>query len=136
MKSSLKSADSFGVGVLRMLLSSLKNREIEKRAQESGLTDEEIVEVLRKEAKKRREAADIYLKSGRNDLGEKELAELNLIKSYLPPEIDLKEIEGAIRKVIDSGTRDFGTVMKEAMKELKGRAEAGTVSEIVRKLIR
>ena len=135
LKVSLKAGDSFKVGVLRMVLSSVHNKEIDKKVRDKELADEEVSEILRKEAKKRREAADIYLKNSRNDLGDKELDELKIIQSYLPSEIDPREIEVVVRKIIDSGTRDFGTIMKESMRDLKGKAEAGTVSEIVKKLL-
>jgi uncharacterized protein YqeY len=101
------------------------------------LTDEEIIEVLRKEVKKRREAAEIYKKGGRNDLSEKETKETEIIKKYLPEEAGVEEIEKAVEKAIAStGASDikaFGSVMAEALKELKGRADASAVSAIIKK---
>jgi uncharacterized protein YqeY len=139
MKSFLKSGKSFEAGVLRLMSASIGNKEIEKRSKcgDSILTDEEIIEVLRKEVKKRREAAEIYKKGGRNDLSEKETKETEIIKKYLPEEAGVEEIEKAVEKAIAStGASDikaFGSVMAEALKELKGRADASAVSAIIKK---
>lgn len=134
VKTALKSGDSLKVSTLRMILSSIHNREIEKRSKsKDALTDEEIIDVLRKEAKKRKEAIEIYSKAGRADLKDKEAGELEIIQSYLPPEIGDEEIEKVVKSVIALGEREFGKVMKEAMKQLAGRAEARRVSELITK---
>ena len=139
LKEFLKAGKSFEAGVLRMLLSAVHNKEIEKRGKglEPALSEEEITEVLAKEAKKRKEAVEIYSKAGRDNLAEKEAEELKIVKFYLPPELNREEIEKAVERAVKktgaSGPKDIGKAMGEAMKELKGRAEAGTVSEIVRK---
>lgn len=134
---SVKGADAARVGVLRLTLSALHNEEIAKRGSGGGgsLTDEEILAVLKKEAKKRKEAIEIYERAGRRDLLEKEKKELEIIQEYLPAEVERSIIEATVQKIIDSGIKDFGAVMREAMKELKGRAEGTTVAEIVKKLL-
>ena len=142
LKEALKSGDSFKVGVLRMLNSSLHNREIEKKGkgQEPVLNDDDVIEVLSREAKKRKESADIYLKGNRPDLANKEKQELEIIQIYLPPELSAEEIEKIVAEVVaKSEIKDikaFGKIMGEAMKQLKGRADAGKVSEIVKKYLR
>lgn len=135
LKENLKGHRESEVETLRMLLSAIHNREIEKRSKSGPLelTDEEIIEVLQKEAKKRREAADIYMKASRAELAEKEAKELELIQSYLPKSMEEKEIEAVVDKVVAGGTKDFGLVMKAVMAEVKGKAEAGIVSGIVKK---
>lgn len=139
LKGAMKSGDEFGVGVLRMLTSSLHNKEIEKRGkgQDLILLEEEIIEILSREAKKRKEAAEIYRKGGRNDLAEKEDKEINIIKKYLPEQLSEGEIEkvviSAIEKIGANDIKELGKVMGEAMKELKGRVEAGTVSMLIKK---
>lgn len=139
LKEAMKSGDSFRTGVLRMLLSALHNKEIEKKGKglESVLSDNEIADVLFKESKKRKEAGDIYSKAGRSDLFEKEVKELEIIKRYLPEQLGEEEIEkivkAAIEKVGAKDAKDFGKVMAEAMKELKGRADASSISEMVKK---
>lgn len=134
LKVALKSGDSLKVSTLRMVLAAVHNREIEKRSKsKEALTDEEIVDVLRKELKKRKEAIEIYGNAGRNDLKEKETGELEIIQSYLPPELGDEEIEKIVRKVISPQKKEFGQVMKEVVREVAGRAEARRVSEIVKK---
>ena len=139
LKEAMKSRDDFKVGTLRFLLSSIQAREIEKRGKGLGeeLTDEEVMEVLKKEAKKRRESFEIYEKGGRSDLAEKEKKELEYIRSYLPPEMsdaDLEKIvEEALVSVQPVGPKDFGRVMNDAMKRVKGAAEASRVQQLVKK---
>lgn len=146
-KEALKSGDSFRVGVLRMLLSALHNKEIEKKGkglpaqagQDFVLTEDEVIDVLMKESKKRKEAGEIYSKAGRSDLSEKEAKELEIIKRYLPEQLGEEEIEKAVKAAIEKigadNIKDFGKVMAEAMKELKGRADASSISEMVKKNI-
>lgn len=146
LKEAMKSGDSFRTGVLRMLLSALHNKEIEKKGKglESVLSDDEIADVLFKESKKRKEAGDIYLKAGRADLFEKEARELEIIRKYLhelssalPEQLGEEEIKKAVKAAIEKvgakDVKDFGKVMAEAMKELKGRADASSISEMVKK---
>ena len=98
LKDAMKSGDSFRTGVLRMILSALHNKEIEKKgkAQEPILSEDEIVDLLFKESKKRKEAGEIYSKAGRADLSEKEIKELEIIKKYLPERLG----EGEIEKIV------------------------------------
>lgn len=139
LKSGLKSGQSFIVGVIRLMLAALQNRGIEKRGKGEGaeLSQEEILEVLMKEVKKRKEAADIYSKAGRLDLAEKESKELEIIKIYLPeqasPELIEKTVLEAIKKTGAKEVKDFGKVMGEAMKSLKGKADAGAISNVIKK---
>lgn len=138
LKKSLKSGDGFRLGILRMLSAALHNKEIEKKSkgQDSILSEDEIIEVLLKEAKKRKEAAEIYQKGNRNDLSEKETKELEIIKKYLPEQLSKEEVEkiviATIEKINAVAVKDFGKVMAEAMKELKNKADASLVSEIVK----
>ncbi len=99
------------------------------------LTEEELIDVLRKEAKKRKEASEIFLKAKRTDLGEKEARELSLIENFLPQAMTEAEIEVIVKGVIDSGTKDFGGIMKAAMGKIGRKAEAGVVSGIVKRLL-
>lgn len=139
LKNAMKSGDDFQIGVLRLLLSSFRNKEIEKKSKgmEPDLFEEEIVEVLSKEAKKRREAVELYGKAEREDLASKERKELEIIQKYLPAQLSEEEIGKSVRLAIErtgaKDIKDFGRAMAEAMKELKGRADAKTVSEIVKR---
>jgi uncharacterized protein YqeY len=139
LKDAMKSGDSFRTGVLRMLSSTLHNKEIEKKGKglEPALSEEEVIEVLTKEAKKRKESMEIYSKAGRADLSKKEAKELEIIKIYLPEQLGEEEVEkivkAAIEKVGAKDVKDFGKVIAEAMKELKGKADASLVSGMVKK---
>jgi len=134
---SLKNGDNEKVGVPRFLKAGIQNKEIEKRSKEkeSVLTDEEIQEVVRREAKKRKESMEIYEKAGRNDLKAKEESELEIIKKYLPKEASSEAVETAVKEAIKSGADNFGSVMKLAMQKLKGTADGKVVSEVVKKML-
>lgn len=136
LKEALKSGAALKVSTLRMALAAVHNREIEKRSKsKEALSDEEVIDVLRKEVKKRKEAIEIFGGAGREDLKEKETGELEILQVYLPSELNNKELEEIIGKILSSGEKEFGKVMKEAMKAVHGRAEAKRVSEIVKKII-
>lgn len=133
----MKGKQEFELSVLRMLIASLKNREIEKKTagEAPTLTDQDVLDVLTREAKKRREAAVLYNKGGRRDLEEKELKEVEIVQKYLPAQLSAEEIESVVRKVIGGGAKDFATAMKAAMVELKGRADGKAVGDAVKKLL-
>ena len=139
LKNAMKSGWDFELGVLRMLSAALHNKEIEKKGKglETVLSDEEVVGILTREAKKRKEAAELYSKGNRNDLAEKELKEVEFIKKYLPEQLSEAEIEKVVKAAIEKTgakeVKEFGKVMAEAMKNLKGKADASAVSEIVKR---
>jgi len=129
-----KAKDSSRVETLRGILASIHNEEISKRTKgaDPELSEDEVLVVLQKEAKKRKEAAQIYKDANRKDLEDKEREELNLIEEYLPAELERSEIEKIVDDVIAGGANDFGRVMGATMKEAKGRADSGVVTEIVK----
>lgn len=130
----MKGGDSFKVGTLRMVVSAIQNREIEKRAKSADpLTEDEIIEVLRREVKKRRESIEIYGNAGRSDLKEKEELELKIIQSYLPAELTEDEIENIVTGVMSAGEKEFGKIMKTVKEQIGGRADGKLVSDIVKK---
>ncbi len=136
MKEAMKSKDKVKLSTIRMINSLIKNAEIEKRGE---LTDDEIIGLLQKYAKQRKEAIEIYEKGGRQDLVEKEKAELQIVESYLPAQMSEEEIravvEEAIRETGASSTKDIGRVMKAVMPKVKGRADGSLVNKIVRELL-
>ncbi|MEK7555162.1 MAG: GatB/YqeY domain-containing protein [Patescibacteria group bacterium] len=134
----MKSHDELRVGVLRLITAAMKTRSIEKRGRQETeeLSDIEITEVLRTEVKKRREAAQIFEKAGRNDLAEKELSEIKVIEGYLPAQMDAHAVDKAVKEILGrSSFKNFGEAMKAAMAELKGKADAKFVGDAVRKII-
>lgn len=138
-KTALKSGDSEKVGVLRMIIAAIHNKEIEKRGkgQESELIDDEVMDVVVKEAKKRKESIDVYKQGNREDLAQKELKELEIIQTYLPKQLSEQELEKIIDEAIKttgaSTVKDLGKVMGLVSKETKGSADSGLISNIVKK---
>lgn len=115
--------------LLGTILSAIKNREIEiARAP----TDEEVIEVIRRGIKTRRESVEQYQKGGRTDLADQETAEIALLQGYLPPEVDPAEIRAAVKTAIAAGAKDVGKVMAQVMPQFKGRADGKVINQIVR----
>ena len=133
LKEAMKSGNADKVGVLRMLNAALHNQAIAK-GKDAVLTDEEVMEVLRREAKKRKESVEAFTKGGRLELAEKERAELVLIEVYLPKQMSREEVAAAVEKIL-AGLADKsnqGLVMKAVMQELKGKADGKMISEVVK----
>lgn len=132
----LKAGQRFVVDALRFLLAEIKNEEIAKRRL---LTDEELVNLLRSQMKKRREAIELFEKGGRRDLVDKEQKEIVLIKKYLPKSLNEEAIRQEVEAVIlaaPSGEKtNFGLLMGRLMGRLKGKADGQTVSRILKEEI-
>ena len=133
----IKKKDSQTVETLRGIIASIQSEEIAKRPKggDSTLNDAEVITILQKEAKKRKESAEIYKKAERSDLEDKERAELVIIEEYLPAGLEEKEVEEIVKGIVSGGGDNFGKVMGMAMKEVSGRADAEVVSAIVKKLL-
>jgi hypothetical protein len=144
LNSALKDKKELEVSVLRLVLAAILSKEKEKRfksgkAQEISLTDEDLIETISSEIKKRREAIDLYIKGGRPELAEKEKKEMEILKIYLPeqlPEEEIKKlVSEAIAKTGAKEIKDMGKVMAELMPKVKGKADSGLVSKIVKELL-
>ena len=154
LKVSLKGGKQVEVSVLRMIISALNNRETAKRTKiwkekpkskiealekESKLTDEEVLEVLFFEVKKRKEACVEYEKGGRTDLIEQEKKEIEIIQRYLPEQLSEEEIKKIAKEVIKkigvTELKDIGKAMAELMPGVKGKADGALVSKIVKELL-
>jgi hypothetical protein len=129
----MKARDELRLQVLRMLKSDIKYRKIEVRR---DLSDDEVIAVLSTAAKKRNEAVEGFRLGGRQDLVEKELAEYDIIKQYLPEQLSQEEliklIDKAIAETNATSVKDFGLVMKAVMPELRGRADGKVVNAAVK----
>jgi uncharacterized protein len=132
-KAAMKSGDKLRVETLRLLRAQLKDAKINKMA---ALSPEEEIAALTNAAKKRREAIDMYKQGGRNDLLEKEAAELAIISSYLPQALSTEEItqiiDTAIKETGAAAAGDLGKVMGKIMPQVKGRADGKLVQQMVR----
>jgi uncharacterized protein len=135
LTTAMKARDKVRSSTLRMSLTAVTNAEV-SGAEARELTDAEVLEVLDKEAKKRREAAEAYDEAGRSDLAAKERTEGEIIAEYLPAQLsddELAEIvQTAIAETGASGMKDMGAVMKVVQPQVKGRAEGGRVAAVVR----
>lgn len=126
----------------RLSTLGLLKTEVVKAAKEpgsAGADDELVLRVLRKEVKRREEAAKVYDGAGRSDSARREEAEAAVLRGYLPAELGEEELEREVRAAIDEvrpqGPRDFGAVMKAANARLAGRAEGGRVAAAARRLM-
>jgi len=124
-----KSKNKDRTQLLGTVLAALKNRALEQHQPPS---DEDVLEVLQKGVKQRRESVEQYVKGGREDLAEKERAEIVIIEEFLPPAADPEEIRAAVRAAIAAGAADIGKVMGRVVPQFKGRADGNTIQQIVR----
>ena len=134
LKTAMKVGDTAKRDTLRMLDSMVKNVEIEKQKRETGLTDEEVLEVIGKAVKQRRDASAQYLAGGRADLVEKENQEIEILMAYMPAQLDEAVVRETVKAVIAqtgaTGMADIGKVMGQAMGKLKGQADGNLVKKL------
>jgi uncharacterized protein YqeY len=137
VKSAMKERAQVRLDALRFVQSAIKNREIELRP--NPISDDEILGVLRKLVKQRKESIEQYKQGGRQDLVDKELSELKVIEAYLPQAMDRGELEKIVKDVITTlnakSPKEMGAVMKEVQAKTAGRADNKMVSEIVKGLL-
>ncbi len=133
---SLRNKDAVRLSTLRMLSAEIMNAEIGLRPSGKTMTDEEVLKVITKEAKKRKESIEIFSAQNRSDLADKEKAELAVLEEYLPEQMSEVEIESIIKATVDANPGvAFGDLMKIIMPEFKGKADGKLVSQIANKLI-
>lgn len=133
LKNSQKARDEVRLGTLRMLLASLKNKEIDLKR---PLSEDEVLKTLASNAKQRSDSINAFNKGNRPDLANKEEAELLILKEYLPKQLEESEIEKIVVQVISSmnaTVADFGRVMSEVMKQTKGSISGQIVATLVKK---
>ncbi len=132
MKAAMKNSDPLTVGVLRLIIAAITNKEIEKK--KTPLPDEETLQVVMSEAKKRRDSIDAFTKGGRQDLADREKAELAVLQKYLPSQMSKDEVEKSVAAIVKkTGSKEMGPVMKAVMAELRGKADSAVINEAVKK---
>lgn len=133
MKTAMRAKDGARLGVIRLILAAVKQREVDERIE---LDDTQVLAVLDKMIKQRRDSIDQYGKGGRQDLVDKEEFEVDIINAYLPPQLDAAELSALIERAIaDSGAgsiKDMGKVMGILRPQVQGRADVGAVSAQVK----
>jgi uncharacterized protein YqeY len=136
LKTAMIAKNEEGLSTIRMLKSALQYFEIQKGGAGYEATDEDVIEVVGREIKKRKEAIEMYEKGGRAELAEKESRELELLKGYLPQQLSEEEIRDIVKNAISqtgaSSIQEMGKVMGAIMPLTKGKADGQVVSQIVR----
>jgi uncharacterized protein YqeY len=136
LKQAMRSGDTLKRSAIRMLMAAIKNAEIARQAK---LEDSDILGVIAKELRQRRESIEAFEQGNRQDLVDKEEAEMVVLQGYLPPQLTRDEIVEAVRKVIAeveaTGPGDKGKVMPKIMAQLKGRADGREINEVVTELL-
>ena len=137
MKSAMRSGDKITLESLRLALAAIKNEEIKARRE---LTTDEIQRTITTLCKQRSESIEMFAKGGRNDLVEKEQAELKVLQRFLPEPLTDEEIKSAVRIAIQASgaqeLQDLGRVMKEVMPKVSGRSDGKRVNELAREILR
>ena len=136
LTAAMKAQEKERLSTLRMLQSALKNEQINAGHE---LSDEEAMTVIRKAVKQRQDSIEQYSNAGRTELADKERAEMDLLKTYLPAEMSEAELESGLREIIAStgaqSKKDIGKVMKEATARYKGRADGKKIQEVASRLL-
>ena len=135
IKDAMRNGETLKRDTLRLLDSAIKNTEIEKKKREEGLSDEEVLEVIARAVKQRNDSIQQFTDGGRPELAEKEQAELEILKTYLPEQMGEDEIRAIVKEIIAAaGTvspSDMGKIMGQAMGKMKGKADGNVVKRIV-----
>ncbi|WP_274651914.1 GatB/YqeY domain-containing protein [Paenibacillus humicola] len=136
MKQAMKSQDKFKLSVIRMVRSSIKNREIDLKR---SLDDTEVLDILSREVKQRKDSLQEFEKAGRDDLVSDLAAEIEIISAYLPQQLNEEEIKVIVQQTIQetgaSSKAEMGKVMAALMPKVKGRADGKLVNTIVQQFL-
>jgi uncharacterized protein YqeY len=129
LNASRKAQDKPRTLVLGTIISDAKNRRIELQRE---LTDDEVMDVLRKGIKRRRESMDMYAAAGREELAARERDEIATLETFLPPPVEEAELRAAVRAAIDGGASTIGAVMGRVLPQFRGRADGSTINAVAR----
>lgn len=134
-----KAHETDKVGVLRLLKAAIKNHLVELKRPGGSLDDSEMLEVILKQAKQRTDSIEQYTNAGRKDLADKEAAELEILKSWLPKALTRKELEQVIKDIVSTVNatcpKDMGKVMKELTSKYTGQIDNKEASKLVREML-
>ena len=134
MKSAMKGGDKPRLGVIRLLMAAIKQREVDERIE---LNDEQVLQVLDKMVKQRRDSITQYQEAGRTELADQEAYEVSILQEYLPEALTEGEIADMIQEAITAtdaeSMRDMGKVMGQLKPKMQGRADLGAVSALIKK---
>lgn len=138
MKAAMKAKEEgkLALNTIRMARAHIRQAEIDNG--HADFNDDQVLAVLRKEVKQRKETLSEIESSGREDLVEQTKAEINVLEKYLPAEMTPEAVEAAVKEIVDAmdpGQKNMGSVMKAVMAKLKGQADGKLINQIVRKLL-
>lgn len=137
LKAAMKEKDETKLIAIRMLKSAIQNKAIEKKVK--SLSDEDILDLIQKQIKQRRDSIELFEKGGRQDLIAKETREIEILQQYLPKQLSSDElkkiISDAIKTVGATSAADMGKIMKEVMPKIKGKADGKEVNRVVSELL-
>ncbi|KRE74971.1 GatB/YqeY domain-containing protein [Paenibacillus sp. Soil750] len=136
MKQAMKSRDKFKLSVIRMVRSTIKNSEIDLKR---PLDDNEVLDVLTREIKQRKDSLQEFSKAGRDDLADNLKAELVILAEYMPQQLSEEEVKAIVQQTIQqigaSSKADMGKVMTALMPQVKGRADGKLINQLVQQLL-
>ena len=134
----MKAKDRLKLGTLRMVKAAMTNYSIEQKKEQ--LADSDLITILQKQVKQRRDSIDSFKKAGRQDAADKEEKEMGILQSYLPKQLSEDELKALVQAAIGetgaAGKADVGKVMKALMPKVQGKAEGKLVSQIVQALLK
>lgn len=133
LKEAMKNKDSFRLGVIRMIKGAMQ---LEKSSPREELTDDDVIKVISKQIKMRKESITQFEAAGRTDLVEQNKKELEILTAYMPEQLSLEELEKIIDKVFEevkpTSAKDIGTIMKNISPLVKGKADMSEVNKLIR----
>ncbi|MBT8400016.1 MAG: GatB/YqeY domain-containing protein [Rhodothermia bacterium] len=139
LKQAMRDRDSARIRTLRSIRAAIQQKEIENRTADAGISDEDAIALLQKQAKQRRDSIDQFEAADRDDLVATEKEELEIIEDYLPKQLNDDEIRAIVKQIVQEvgavSISDMGKVMGPAMGRLRGKADGRRVNEIVRELL-
>jgi len=138
LKDAMRAKETLRLSVLRMMISAVRNKEITlRKGEDVTLTNEQVLEVITSEVKKRKDSIKSYQDGGRDDLAENEKKEIEILSKYLPEQMTEEALETIVDDVIKSKSENstvaFGAIMGEVMSRVKGKADGTVVTAIVKK---
>ncbi len=139
LKEAMRSRDSIRLSTVRSLRAAIQKREIDSRSSGEELTEVDVIQILQKEAKQRRESIEQFRTASRDDLVEREEAELAIIETYLPAQMGDDDLHAAVSTIVKSvgatSMADIGKVMGPAMSQLRGKADGKRVQAVVKSIL-
>ena len=139
MKSAMRNKETARLDTIRLLRAAIQRLEVDRTDRKNPnygteITENDYIGVVQKEIKQRRDSIDAFVKGGREDLADKERAEMAIMEHYLPRQLSREEIVAAVTPLVEREGKDFRKVMPLASKELKGKADGRLINEVVKEL--